>query len=354
MSSMASQYTSPRLPPAPQSTPAHGSARLRAPIHNPYDKFTRQEFDAWIGDLTSNIRRVLAHDEDLGPSASGISRFGDTSAFEDDDVAEDSFAEVKARRAAKGKTRAVELDESAEEEYVKSIIFVGDEDGEDEEASEEEEDGGEAEYDSEDNEDGTEYVNYARGARAEPEAIEISSDEEEVESKTHEPADEDDEQGSEDGASEDDNPPASRAVVDLAEEENAEQSEEEYDEDGRCSYSSSSLQPRLKHVACQPFPQDVRSERASWKYPTLGQARARTRKTSTPVETYPNTRCTAAIRTCFPASTTRNSLQFLLPNSWWSFQTPGAVPGYTQKTFTAAVTSVGILPNSPLHISRRH
>jgi len=38
---------------------------LKAPIHNPYDKFTQPEFDAWIGSITGVLKKALGHvDED--------------------------------------------------------------------------------------------------------------------------------------------------------------------------------------------------------------------------------------------------------------------------------------------------
>ncbi|PPR02131.1 hypothetical protein CVT26_008822 [Gymnopilus dilepis] len=136
------QYT-PRMPAPPHSTPLSASVSgfkpktktSRAPIQNPYDKFTQQEFDVWIGDLRFALRRALGQeDEDLVPSTGAQRREG--SEFETraeggdgkgdadadaslrytfygpdpdesfaDGPAEDSFAEVQARRRAKGKTR---------------------------------------------------------------------------------------------------------------------------------------------------------------------------------------------------------------------------------------------------------
>lgn len=169
---MASNYASPRVPTVPQSTPASIRAKLHAPIHNPYDKFTRTEFDAWIGDLTTKIRRVLAHEEPIVRRFGPPGGVGDNSGFDDEEVAEDSFAEVKARRAAKGKERADinYSEEEEEEEFVESIIFPPEDDAEEEE-------------DIRQNEQEPSwgiYDNDIEEVRHDPQnAIEISSDEDE-------------------------------------------------------------------------------------------------------------------------------------------------------------------------------
>ncbi|KAK0226248.1 hypothetical protein IW262DRAFT_753911 [Armillaria fumosa] len=87
-----------------------------APIYNPYDKFTKPQFDAWIDDLTGTLRRALGHIDDGGPEESLVpsdeSSMGHIDAEQasessevDGDI-EDSFAELKARHAnRKGKAR---------------------------------------------------------------------------------------------------------------------------------------------------------------------------------------------------------------------------------------------------------
>ncbi|KAK0486132.1 hypothetical protein IW261DRAFT_781702 [Armillaria novae-zelandiae] len=102
----------PRWLPRPQPPPGPKPA----PIYNPYDKFTKPQFDAWIDDLTGTLRRALGHIDDGGREeslvASDESSMGHIDAEQasessevDGDI-EDSFAELKARRAnRKGKAR---------------------------------------------------------------------------------------------------------------------------------------------------------------------------------------------------------------------------------------------------------
>lgn len=137
---------------------------MRAPIHNPYDKFTGNDFNAWIGDLTSKIRRVLAHEEPLVEQVPLSSSAGDVSAYEDGPM-EDSFAEVKARRAAKGKGRA-DPGEVQDEEVVESIVVS--DDHEEHELQEV--------YESDEEDYSDEEVSMQKGL---PETIELSSDEDE-------------------------------------------------------------------------------------------------------------------------------------------------------------------------------
>ena len=116
----APYHFTPRVPAAPHPTPHSASAYIqpnsklsKPPIHNPYDKFTQPEFDAWIGGITSALRRALGEEEESKPqaTASGTdvirSRYGwEFPAESEDEVADDSFAEIKARRTAgKGKAR---------------------------------------------------------------------------------------------------------------------------------------------------------------------------------------------------------------------------------------------------------
>jgi len=156
---MSSPYQfTPRVPVAPHPTPLPVSAQFqnltRAPIHNPYDKFTQPEFDAWIGGITSALRKALGQvDEEppknTAPQEDGSLSYPDVTAdlSLDDYPADDSFAEIKARRVVrKGKARdpregpglgvgnrdqPIELGSSSEEEEEEEGVD-DDEDGDDE------------------------------------------------------------------------------------------------------------------------------------------------------------------------------------------------------------------------------
>ncbi|KAI0365580.1 hypothetical protein BV20DRAFT_972968 [Pilatotrama ljubarskyi] len=139
---MTSPYRTPRYPGAPNPTPRSTQKVLRPPIHNPYDKFTQPEFDAWINDITGALKRALGRDDASLPEERVASH------VVEEEVVEDSFAEVKARRLAKGKERARDEDfeveetqpqESAEEDDGWGEPYDGEEySGEDAEESEEE------------------------------------------------------------------------------------------------------------------------------------------------------------------------------------------------------------------------
>lgn len=112
---MASRYT---LPKPPHPTPVTGSllSRKGAPIHNPYDKLSKPQFDAFIGDITGQLRRALGYEVPPPPARTDarsgayshedelLARGSGAHAAEDESVMEDSFAEVKIR-LAKGKGR---------------------------------------------------------------------------------------------------------------------------------------------------------------------------------------------------------------------------------------------------------
>jgi hypothetical protein len=91
----------------------------KAPIYNPYDKFTQNEFDTWIGGITGALRKALGQEGDGEEQESATQDFTSdlfapreddgteqTPAFEPEaqSEAEDSFAETKAR-VDKGKGR---------------------------------------------------------------------------------------------------------------------------------------------------------------------------------------------------------------------------------------------------------
>lgn len=105
------------FPRVPNSTPQL-PASIRPPIHNPYDKFTQPQFDEWIGDITSALKKALGKEEEESltsqltkPREVDAHPVSDT----DEDNIEDSFAEWKAMRAKeKGKMRATEDEDGSE------------------------------------------------------------------------------------------------------------------------------------------------------------------------------------------------------------------------------------------------
>ena len=111
---MLTPLSSPSIPSVPRGTPSSTYRSLKArkaPIHNPYDKFTQPEFDAWIGDITGVLRRALGQEsfsaatgDHLGKGTEGISDRASEGSSEGSLDLEDSFADVKARQA-KGKAR---------------------------------------------------------------------------------------------------------------------------------------------------------------------------------------------------------------------------------------------------------
>ncbi|KAI0302373.1 hypothetical protein B0F90DRAFT_1925123 [Multifurca ochricompacta] len=110
----------------PTTKPASTRASLRPPIFNPYDRFTQPEFDTWIGDITTALRRALHHEAepeirsssrhsiDLKTIPDGIGgsyiterqtqQPASTEAHGDESYFEDSFAQIASRKA-KGKAR---------------------------------------------------------------------------------------------------------------------------------------------------------------------------------------------------------------------------------------------------------
>ncbi len=128
---MAPPTSTPGIPGVPNSTPSStrfSRASARAPIYNPYDKFTQPEFDSWIGDITGALKRALGHEvpEPVVQPTSAEAVVEDTSGY--DEGVEDSFAEVMARRKAKGKERATESYEDVEKNRDEPIVLSSDED----------------------------------------------------------------------------------------------------------------------------------------------------------------------------------------------------------------------------------
>ena len=184
---MATPYQfTPRIPVPPHPTPLSVSAykslpkskAKRPPIHNPYDKFTQPEFDAWIGDITGALKRALgqieANDELKALERTQEATTGNaTNGYHpidldesEDEALNDSFAEIKARRLlGKGKardpregpglggtdrTKPIEIVSSDEEEEHEVELAIGVESEENEEEEEEEDEEEEEEEEEED------------------------------------------------------------------------------------------------------------------------------------------------------------------------------------------------------------
>ncbi|KAI0645280.1 hypothetical protein C8Q79DRAFT_762004 [Trametes meyenii] len=213
---MTGPPSTPRYPGAPNLTPRSTQKALRPPIYNPYDKFTQPEFDAWIGDITGALKRALGREE-LPPPAAGVH-----SPPAEEEAVEDSFAEVKARRLAKGKERARDEDFEEEEPH--------------QESEEEEQNGwGDAfdgeEYSSEDSGETEEEIPH-NGHGKEAEVIELLSDDEDAEGDVQEDADEGEEEYDEE---------RDEAIADYG--EDAEGSEAGSDDDQGLSRSSPAAGP---------------------------------------------------------------------------------------------------------------
>jgi hypothetical protein len=129
-STMQSPYT-PRYSRVPNPTP-RASASIKPPIHNPYDKFTQPEFEDWIDGITTALRKALGQEEEdaqlpvqeHGIRQSDTSKVATPAADEDeDDGVNDSFADLKARRAkVRGKMRAGSVSDDDEgSEYEESV-----------------------------------------------------------------------------------------------------------------------------------------------------------------------------------------------------------------------------------------
>ncbi|KAF8070753.1 hypothetical protein FPV67DRAFT_1042057 [Lyophyllum atratum] len=201
----------------------------RSPIHNPYDKFTQPEFDAWIGGITGALRRALGQDDEVeGQPASNLleddtfSTSGDEEVQrlveEEDDSAneqlDNSLVGYRARRVGKGKARDPRDGPGFGKGDIDEPIVIGT-DSEDEE------------------EEGDEDEAHVEQA----EQVEEASEEEEEEEEAW---DEGDESGEEEeqawGKGETSAQARTRhekqqVDVDQEEEEEEEEAEEEYDEE---------------------------------------------------------------------------------------------------------------------------
>ncbi|PPQ62954.1 hypothetical protein CVT24_006194 [Panaeolus cyanescens] len=124
---MSTPYRTPRVPHPPHPTPLSasqnilGSKQLRQPVQNPYDKFPQADFDAWINGITGALKQALGQAELEPPpllksQQSPLWTSSDTGHGslryprvdfdeEDEEVGNETFAEIKARQVGKGKAR---------------------------------------------------------------------------------------------------------------------------------------------------------------------------------------------------------------------------------------------------------
>ncbi|KAF9461548.1 hypothetical protein BDZ94DRAFT_1299219 [Collybia nuda] len=146
----------------------------KPPIHNPYDKFTQPEFESWIGGITDALKRALGqeaeieqestvHESYFTPASGGIGADLPDDSESQDEVVDDSFADIKARRAlGKGKARdpregpgfgigdmdhpiEIDLNSEEEEESEGSEVEEGEEEEQESEVWDEEEESSEEE-----------------------------------------------------------------------------------------------------------------------------------------------------------------------------------------------------------------
>ncbi|KAH9942223.1 uncharacterized protein BXZ73DRAFT_97642 [Epithele typhae] len=162
------------LPGAPHPTPRGSASKVpRAPIYNPYDKFTQPEFDAWIDGITGALKRALGRDDAPSLLKHEQDRVGGpagSNSMDEEEIMDDSFAEVHARRLAKGKARARE--EDFDEDGQQRDMEQHDGEGQEWSGEEDDEQSDSASGSAEESDEG-------RGPRRHsPEVIDLLSDEE--------------------------------------------------------------------------------------------------------------------------------------------------------------------------------
>ncbi|KAJ7668619.1 hypothetical protein DFH06DRAFT_1469281 [Mycena polygramma] len=141
----------------------------RAPIVNPYEKFTQPQFDSWIDDITGALRDALGYRAEPLPkpkvrkqwhvpaseAPDAADEDADTDAGVDAETeteVDDSFAELKARRAASAKGKGRDPREGPGLKGERGAPIEIDLDSEEEQQEEEEEEEDEEDWDEEEEE----------------------------------------------------------------------------------------------------------------------------------------------------------------------------------------------------------
>ncbi|ESK97309.1 hypothetical protein Moror_17740 [Moniliophthora roreri MCA 2997] len=163
MYSSVFSVNSSRIPTSSLSESSRSKA-ARPPIHNPYDKFTQVEFDAWIGGITGALRKALGHEDEVEESErlqsadheSEANRLdGDidhyTSPSEEAEASDDSLVDRKVQYASvKGKSRDPGEGPGLGSGTITEPIELGSDSDEEDDVFEEEDDGDYDEHEEDD------------------------------------------------------------------------------------------------------------------------------------------------------------------------------------------------------------
>ena len=310
------------LNPAPAQHTTSRRGALRPPIFNPYDKFTRPQFDSWIGDITSALRKALRREEEPNKLKGDTSQVSDAplraretsedevslsegqnvgestekSGEESDEALEDSFAHLQSRNS-KGKTKDTSEGRGSGNGDINQPIQILDEseeEEEEEEVNEEHSDEGGHRDSSEDFSD-----SYEEGGEEHPENVAstnkvielVSSDEgDEEEGQEHNESDESEEFDAEQmifnaqqKQDEDEDEEVESEIDDLPHAESDDQDDEA--EEGMLHFLASICFSLTLYAPTQNFCQDPRQSSRSLKSSSRihGKAHALMQKTSMPV-----------------------------------------------------------------------
>ncbi|KAG6879914.1 hypothetical protein C0992_009578 [Termitomyces sp. T32_za158] len=209
--------------PALARMPSHPLPKPRlsqAPQHNPYDKFTQDEFDAWIGGITGALKRALGQEDQVVSPPVTSSPYSEQFSSSDeeeverliefvgnssDEETETSLSYSTARRVSKGKARDPRDGPGFGRGEQNEPIFIGSDSDEEEEESEDGEDEVIEEWDSQSEEDDNEpdidweEAESSVQARIREKQDVVEENEEEKEAEEEAEDDEDDEDAEDEG-----------------------------------------------------------------------------------------------------------------------------------------------------------